>query len=61
MNFVQIVMDRGLLLPNGTVVLDNAFMGGHAYLPESTQENGIAVRKINEYLATRDDLFRVRN
>lgn len=53
-------MDQGLLSPNGTIVFDNAMMGGHAYLPDTPQERGLAMRKVNEYLATREDLLKVR-
>jgi len=52
-------MDKGLLAPRGTIVLDNAMMGGHAYMPESPSPNGIAIRNCVEYLQSRDDIFRV--
>jgi hypothetical protein len=52
-------MSKDLLVKGGTIVFDNAFMGGHAYNPESTNEHGLAIRKCNEYLKSRDDIFRV--
>ena len=52
-------MDKNLLAKGGTIVFDNALMYGKAYSPESTDRNGLAIRQCNEYLKSRDDIFRV--
>ncbi|XP_052795083.1 O-methyltransferase MdmC-like [Mya arenaria] len=58
-DYFKTVIDSDMLAPGGTVVLDNAFMYGHAYRPESTNENGLAIRVTNEYINSRADLFKV--
>ncbi|WAQ94910.1 MDMC-like protein [Mya arenaria] len=58
-DYFKTVVDRDMLTPGGTVVLDNAFLHGQAYQPESTNENGLAIRMTNEYINSRADLFKV--
>ncbi|XP_052795068.1 probable caffeoyl-CoA O-methyltransferase 1 [Mya arenaria] len=58
-DYFETVIDRDMLAPGGTVVLDNAFMSGHAYRPESANENGLAIRMTNKYIISRVDLFKV--
>jgi predicted O-methyltransferase YrrM len=52
-------MSKDLLAKGGTIVFDNSLMAGHAYNPESTNKIGLEIRKCNEYLKSRDDIFRV--
>lgn len=40
-------------------MVDNAFMYGHVYTKDSTSKAGQGVKKLTDYLKTRDDLFRV--
>ncbi|KAL4219530.1 hypothetical protein ACF0H5_022106 [Mactra antiquata] len=57
--YFKTVLDKGLLSKRGTIVLDNALMGGHAYMKETTNKNGIAIRECNEYIQSRDDVVKV--
>ncbi|XP_045199962.2 O-methyltransferase MdmC-like [Mercenaria mercenaria] len=58
-NYFKTVMEKDLLAKGGTIVFDNALWYGSAYDDKSAQENGHEIRKFNEYLKSRDDMFRV--
>ncbi|XP_060569791.1 O-methyltransferase MdmC-like [Ruditapes philippinarum] len=58
-DYFKTVMRKDLLAKGGTIVFDNSLMAGHAYNPESTNKIGLEIRKCNEYLKSRDDIFRV--
>ncbi|XP_053381330.1 O-methyltransferase MdmC-like isoform X1 [Mercenaria mercenaria] len=58
-NYFKTVIEKDLLAKGGTVILDNALMYGGAYNTKSTNENALAIRKCNEYVKSRDDMFQV--
>ena len=41
------------------MVIDNAMMGGFAYLPDHDYAPGLGIKNMNEYLISRDDIFKV--
>ena len=55
----QLAFDQNLLVPGGTMVIDNAMMGGFAYLPDHDYAPGLGIKNMNEYLISRDDIFKV--
>lgn len=55
----KLVVDQNILSPGGTVVVDNALIFGYVYIDDCTSGLGKGVKDLNDYLKTRDDLFRV--
>ncbi|XP_053381224.1 uncharacterized protein LOC123554131 isoform X4 [Mercenaria mercenaria] len=59
LNYFKTVIEKDLLAKGGTVVFDNALMYGGAYNMKSTNEHALDIRKCNEYVKSRDDMFQV--
>ncbi|XP_045200002.2 O-methyltransferase MdmC-like [Mercenaria mercenaria] len=57
--YFKTVIETNLLAKGGTLVFDNALMNGGAYDMRSTNKIALEVRKCNEYLKSRNDMFRV--
>lgn len=58
-SYFKTIMEKDLLAKGGTIIFDNALMYGGAYDLKSTNPNGLEIRKCNEYLKSRNDIFRV--
>ena len=58
-------MGTDLLATGGSILMDNALMGGTAYTPREDwgpkQKNGPYVVQCNEFLQTQTDIHRVSN
>ncbi|XP_053381328.1 O-methyltransferase MdmC-like [Mercenaria mercenaria] len=59
LNYFKTVIEKDLLAKGGTVIFDNALMHGGAYDMKSTSELALAIRKCNEYVKSREDMFQV--
>jgi len=62
--YYQIIMDRGLLAENGTIVFDNALHRGIPYstnvdVTDERNKGGLAIKEFNEILKSQDSIHRV--
>jgi caffeoyl-CoA O-methyltransferase len=49
-DYVNILLDRNLLAPNGSICVDNTLMQGQPYLSGESTANGVAIAKFNQIL-----------
>lgn len=48
LDYLTLVLDGGLLAPDGLVCVDNTLMQGEPYLPSDSSANGIAIAEFNQ-------------
>jgi caffeoyl-CoA O-methyltransferase len=51
LEYVNLVLDRGLLTPEGVICVDNTLLQGEPYLPGAPSPNGRAIARFNDALA----------
>jgi caffeoyl-CoA O-methyltransferase len=51
LDYLEMVLDRGLLAPDGLICVDNTLLQGEPYLPGTPSANGLAIAAFNDALA----------
>lgn len=58
-DYLNALLDDGLLAPHGLLCVDNTLLQGQAYLPDGATENGVAIAAFNRAVADDPGLAQV--